>query len=123
MKALPRNEVEALIDAAAALCQPPTRAELARRLGVARQAVSMWASGAQSCPAAHAAAIAKLAGKTESEGIVAAAMRKLARSTTAAAVGVLAMLGTFGGADRAQGAADRGETTTMYIMFTRTAMI
>jgi DNA-binding transcriptional regulator YdaS (Cro superfamily) len=113
MKALPRNEVERLIDEAAAVCYPPTRAELARALGVHRQQVSMWASGKQACPVNHAARIAKIAGRTEAEGIVAAAARKLARATTLAGVGALAML-SFGAADPAQAAGACGKATTMY---------
>jgi hypothetical protein len=113
MKALPRNEVERLIDEAAAACYPPTRAELARVLGVHRQQVSMWASGKQACPVTHAARIAKIAGHSEAEGIIAAAARKLARATTLAGVGALAML-SFGVADPAQAAGACGKAPTMY---------
>jgi DNA-binding transcriptional regulator YdaS (Cro superfamily) len=104
--------LQTLIDDATKACQ--SQRKLAAALGITPPAISFWRSGAKACPLRHAVAMARLSGHSETEAILACTARKLARSTTAAAVGVLAMLGTFGGADRAQAAGDRGETTTMY---------
>jgi hypothetical protein len=105
------NELRLLIDEAGEKCK--TKVELARILGVDRQRLNDWRSGRVPCPLKQAARIAELAGRPESEGILAVAQRKLARATTLAGVGALVML-SFGAADPAQAAGGCGKATTMY---------
>jgi DNA-binding transcriptional regulator YdaS (Cro superfamily) len=107
--------VQALIDEAAKVCGG--RSALARALGVPPANVTQWASGAKSCPPKHGARMAELAGYPASEGVLATAMRKLAKTTSAAGVGALAMLLSLPGpadAARSAAAACSSAATTMY---------
>lgn len=54
------SSVATLIDNAVAICRPPYKAELARVLGVSRQAVSEWHSGKKHMPTATYARLAQI---------------------------------------------------------------
>ena len=68
------EEVKTLIDKAAKVCG--SKSELARRLGIAQQHVSQWASGSRTCQPEDIAAMAHIAGFDAMEFLARAIVRK-----------------------------------------------
>lgn len=116
MQAQEPSTVKELIEQAAQ--HLGSQAALARAISKSPQLVTNWKQGYDSCPYEMQATIAELAGLDPKEwvwkqiqqarGKESPSKSRLRKILHASALGVLAMLGTFGANDRAQAAAAGG---------------